>query len=77
VAVEAIIQRNGRATDIKLVKSAGTDLDGRALKAVKNWRFKPALAPNGKPVPTITAIEVIFEESSGRSTKGWATGASS
>jgi len=75
VAVEAIIQPNGRATDIKVVKSAGSNLDERALKAVKNWRFKPALALNGKPVPTITAIEVIFGGSSGRSTKGWATGA--
>jgi hypothetical protein len=71
--MEAIIRPNGRATDIKVVKSAGSDLD---QKAVKNWRFKPALDANGEPVPTITAITIMFDDGSGRSTKGWATGAS-
>jgi TonB family protein len=76
VALEAIIRPNGRATDIKVTKSAGSDLDQKALEAVKTWRFKPALDENGKPVPTITAIAIMFEDGSGRSTKGWATGAS-
>jgi len=76
VAVEAIIRPNGRATDINVVKSAGSDLDQKALEAVKNWRFKPSLDANGEPVPTITAIAIMFDDGSGRSTKGWATGAS-
>jgi TonB family protein len=76
VAMGAIIRPNGRATDIKVVKSAGSDLDQKALEAVKNWRFKPALDANGEPVPTITAITIMFDDGSGRSTKGWATGAS-
>lgn len=76
VALEAIIRPNGRATEIKVVKSAGSDLDQKALEAVKNWRFKPALDANGEPVPTITAIATMFDDGSGRSTKGWATGAS-
>ena len=76
VALQAIIRPNGRATDIKVVKSAGSDLDQKALEAVKNWRFKPALDANGEPVPTITAIAIMFDDGSGRSTKGWATGAS-
>jgi TonB family protein len=75
VALEAIIRPNGRATDIKVMKSAGSDLDQKALEAVKDWRFKPALGPDGKAVPTITAIAIMFEDGSGRSTKGWATGA--
>jgi outer membrane biosynthesis protein TonB len=57
------------------MKSAGSDLDQKALEAVKDWRFKPALGPDGKAVPTITAIAIMFEDGSGRSTKGWATGA--
>jgi TonB family protein len=76
VAVEAIIRPNGRATDIKVVKSAGSDLDQKAFEVVKSWRFKPARDANGEPVLTITAIAIIFEDGSGRSTKGWATGAS-
>jgi TonB family protein len=70
VAVEAIIRPNGLATDIKVLKSAGSNLDEKAIEAVKGWRFKPALDQNGKPVPTITAIMVIFGE-----VKGFATGA--
>jgi TonB family protein len=70
VAVEAIIRPNGHATDIKVLKSAGSNLDEKAIEAVKGWRFKAALDANGKPVPTITAIMVIFGE-----VKGFATGA--
>lgn len=76
VALEAIIRPTGRATDIKVMKSAGSDLDQKALEAVKTWRFKPALDANSKPVPTITAIAIMFDDGSGHSTKGWATGAS-
>jgi TonB family protein len=75
MVLEVIIQPNGRATDLNIVKSAGSALDQKALAAVKNWRFKPALGPNGKSVPTITAIEVIFRGSSGRPTQGFGTGA--
>jgi len=75
VALEAIIRPNGRATDIKVMKSAGSDLDQKALEVVKRWRFKPALGPDGKAVPTITAITIMFEDRSGCSYKGWATGA--
>jgi|SRR5437899_659885 len=75
VALEAIIRPNGRATDITVMKSAGSDLDQKALEVVKRWRFKPALGPDGKAVPTITAITIMFEDRSGCSYKGWATGA--
>lgn len=74
VALEAIVRPNGRATDIKVVKGGGSNLDEKAIEAVKNWRFKPALDQNGKPVATSTAIMVIFSEGSSRSTKGFATG---
>jgi TonB family protein len=75
VVLEAIIRPNGRATGIKVTKSSGSDLDQKALEAVKTWRFKAALDAKGKPVPTITPIEILFEDGSGRFTKGWATGA--
>ena len=74
VAIEAVIQPNGRATAIKVTKSAGSSLDEEAIAVVKTWRFKPALDANGKPVPTTTAIAIMFDDGSGRSTKGWATG---
>jgi len=60
VVLEVIIQPDGHATNIKVVKGAGLGLDERALEAVRTWRFKPAVGPSGTPVATITDIEVNF-----------------
>ena len=60
VTLQAIIQLNGHATDIQVVKSAGLGLDEKAVDAVRTWRFKPAIGPDGTPVPTIAPIEVNF-----------------
>jgi protein TonB len=54
------IQPDGHATDVEIVKGPGLGLEEKAVKAVRTWRFKPALGPNGKPVATITPIEVNF-----------------
>jgi len=60
VALQAVIQADGHATDIKVVKAAGLGLDEKAIEAVRNWRFKPAVGPNGASVPTIAPVEVDF-----------------
>jgi len=60
VVLEVVIQPDGHATNIKIVKGAGLGLDERALEAVRTWRFKPAVGPSGTPVATITDIEVNF-----------------
>ncbi len=60
VVLQIIIQTDGHATDIKVVKSPGFGLEYKAIEAVRTWRFKPALGPNGKPVATITPVEVTF-----------------
>jgi periplasmic protein TonB len=60
VLLQVIIQADGHATNIQIVKGAGLGLDEKAIEAVKTWRFKPAIGPNGTPVATITPIEVNF-----------------
>jgi len=60
VVLQVVITTEGRATSIQVVKSPGLGLEEKAIEAVKNWQFKPALGPNGKPVATITPIEVTF-----------------
>jgi periplasmic protein TonB len=60
VVLQVIIQPDGHATNIQVVKGAGLGLDERALEAVRTWRFKPAVGPNGTPVATVTDIEVNF-----------------
>jgi protein TonB len=60
VVLQVIIQPDGHATNIQVVKGAGLGLDEKAIEAVRMWRFKPAVGPNGTPVATITPIEVNF-----------------
>ncbi|MSR88258.1 MAG: energy transducer TonB [Candidatus Margulisbacteria bacterium] len=44
VLLSILVDKNGNAISIKLKKSSGsTVLDDSAEKAVKNWKFKPAL----------------------------------
>jgi periplasmic protein TonB len=60
VVLQAVITADGRAIDIQVVKGPGLGLEEKAVEAVRQWRFKPALGPNGKPVPVIVPIEVTF-----------------
>jgi TonB family protein len=61
VVLHLIITAEGRAANIQVQRSLGYGLDENAVKAVRNWRFKPAVGPDGKPVPVWTDIEVNFQ----------------
>jgi len=60
VVLQVVVTADGRATQIEVVKGPGLGLEEKAVDAVKQWRFKPALGPNGKPVATLVTIEVNF-----------------
>ena len=60
VEIIAIITPDGRATEIRVLKGVGLGLDEKAIEAVRTWRFRPALGPNGKPAPVRQIIEVTF-----------------
>jgi len=60
VELIAIITADGRATDIHVMRTVGLGLDEKAIEAVRSWRFKPALGPDGKPAPVRQIIEVTF-----------------
>jgi len=60
VELQVIVSADGRATDIRIVRGLGMSMEQQAVEAVRNWRFKPALGPNRKPVPTQVIIEVQF-----------------
>jgi TonB family protein len=60
VTLRIIVGADGRATNLRVMRGLGMGLDERAVEAVRNWRFKPALGPTGKPVPTEVLIEVTF-----------------
>ncbi|MGB6546356.1 MAG: energy transducer TonB [Candidatus Acidiferrales bacterium] len=60
VMLQAVITPDGRGIQIQVVKGLGLGLDEKAIEAVKGWRFKPAVGPDGKPVATLVPIEVTF-----------------
>jgi TonB family protein len=62
VSLKVTVQPNGHATDIVVTKSAGPDFDKKAIEAVGKWIFRPALGPDGKPVPVQQPIEVVFHQ---------------
>jgi len=60
VLVEAIVQLDGRLTNLRVLKSPGLGLDDNTIQTLKTWRCKPAIGPNGRPVPVIVPFEVNF-----------------
>jgi periplasmic protein TonB len=60
VLLIAIITADGKAIDIQVLQGLGLGLDEKAKEAVRTWRFKPALGPDGKPAKVRQTIEVTF-----------------
>lgn len=61
VVLDAVIGTDGRAHNIRLVKSLGHGLDEEAIKTARDvWRFKPANGPDGKPAAVRMLIEINF-----------------
>jgi periplasmic protein TonB len=59
VVLYVVIGPDGRVHDARIQRSLGMGLDEKAIQAVKNWKFDPALKDN-KPVAVAVAIEVSF-----------------
>jgi len=55
-----IIGSDGMPRDIRIARSLGMGLDEKAMEAVKQWRFQPAMK-DGKPVAVAINIEVRFQ----------------
>lgn len=55
-----IVDDQGRPRDIRVVRGLGFGLDARAIDAVKQWRFQPAMK-DGHPVNVQISVEVGFK----------------
>jgi TonB family protein len=53
-----IVGPDGTPRDIKVARALGMGLDQKAIEAVRNWKFEPALK-DGKPVAVQINVEVI------------------
>jgi TonB family protein len=59
VVLWLVVGPDGRPRDIKVLRTLGLGLDEKAIEAVKNWRFDPAMK-DGKPVAVQINVEVNF-----------------
>jgi periplasmic protein TonB len=59
VIVQAIINKQGDVTEVKVLKPLPMGLDKAATDAVSKWKFKPATL-NGKPVDVYYNLTVNF-----------------
>jgi protein TonB len=54
-----IVGPDGHPRDIKVARTLGLGLDEKAIEAVKQWKFEPAMK-DGKPVAVQINVEVSF-----------------
>ena len=59
VVLWTVIGPDGRPHDIKIARSLGMGLDQKAIEALRQWKFEPALK-DGHPVPVQINVEVNF-----------------
>lgn len=59
VAIQLIVDANGNPEDMQVVHHLGMGLDEKALEAVRQYRFRPAMF-HGRPVPVRLIVEVNF-----------------
>jgi periplasmic protein TonB len=59
VVLQVVIGADGRPRDIRVARTLGMGLDQKAIDAVRQWRFEPALRER-QPVAVVVNIEVNF-----------------
>jgi TonB family protein len=60
VLLSVLVSADGHTEKVKVLKSVRQDCDELAVKAVKEWRFKPSVAPDGENVEYTTPVEITF-----------------
>jgi TonB family protein len=59
VELKAVVLADGTVGDVTVTRSLDPDLDVEAIRATKQWKFKPG-TKDGTPVPVEVAIELSF-----------------
>ncbi len=60
IVLQAIIAADGSVSDVEDVKGPGLGLNEVAIQTVKNWKFTPAVGPDGKPVAVMVPVQITF-----------------
>jgi TonB family protein len=57
--LQLVVEPDGTASHIRVIKQLGLGLDEEAMDAVRQWRFVPGKQA-GKPVPVYATVEINF-----------------
>jgi protein TonB len=60
VVLEIVVRRDGSVGDVRILQGLGGGLNERAVGAVRQWRFSPAVR-RGTPVDVIVEVAVEFK----------------
>ena len=60
VVLEIVVRRDGAVGNVRVLQGLGGGLDQRAVDAVRQWRFSPAVR-QGTPVDVIVEVAVEFK----------------
>src|SRR6185436_9184772 len=60
VVLEAVIDKQGRVSDVRILKKLHSSLDAEAMAAVKEWTFEPA-RQGDRPVAVYYTLTINFQ----------------
>ncbi len=58
--ISLIVDAQGNPQNVRVARPLGMGLDEKALEAVRQYKFKPALKDGKTPVPVMVTIEIDF-----------------
>jgi TonB family protein len=58
--ISLIVDAQGNPTDIHVARALGMGLDEKAIEAIRQYKFKPAMKDGRTAVPVMITIEVDF-----------------
>jgi protein TonB len=61
VVLQIVVRRDGSVGAVQLTKGLGGGLDERAIEAVRQWQFAPAMRV-GSPVDVVVEVAVEFRQ---------------
>jgi 6-phosphogluconolactonase len=60
ITLQIVVTPDGRVENAVVIEAVGYGLEQKAIEAVKRWRLRPAVGPDGKQVTVSTAAEITF-----------------
>jgi TonB family protein len=59
VGLQLTVTEQGKAEDVKVIKTLDPELDANAVRTVRTWKFQPA-TKDGKPTAVQIKVTVSF-----------------